>query len=558
MSPSIKPYFNYLIPIGVLGILLFPYIWQGEGVFIPVSDNLDSNLAWWKSLKDQGLIFSAWDTPVEGMILESPRFTYPSAFNVEGILYFLFPVFLAYIINKGLIFLLAYLSFRYWLKSQTDFLVSTFHLYMIPLLWATLAFYPHRGISIAMLPLIVLVFDRLFQDKYSWKYFLLLIFYAFYSKLVLAGFYFLLGFSVWGIWIWWREKRFPKFGFLGIVILGIAWGLQELYLFKGLFFNESFQSHREDFTYDFGIWKDLMPWDFFWSGNQSGAHFAPVYVLLGLVFFFWHKGNRKKKKAFWDLVMILGISVFLSILSHGGLLTLAGKLIPSLASLNFLRFEFWLPYFLFAFFIRSWALLNFRWAKILIPALVVINVFVYQYEWRYQLNQDLKLMDQRVPSFQEYYAKESYAEMKEFMGEGWEEVKLVHLNLPPAVSSFHGFNSLDGYLQNYQRSHKLKIYPAIASELEKDESLKKHFLNWGNKCYFQHAQYPDDFFMYSWRKEATVKNLDFDFQYLKDSLQADYLLSALPVDSDHLILKRIFEHPKSAWKIHLYGISTQE
>ncbi|MFC3414207.1 DUF6044 family protein [Algoriphagus hitonicola] len=558
MSSPPKAYLNYLIPVGVLILLLFPYMWQWEEVFIPVSDNMDSNLAWWKSLKDQGLIFSTWDTPVKGMILESPRFTYPSAFNVEGLLYYFFPILSAYIVNKGLIILLAYFSFRYWLSSQSGILTSPFLLNLIPLLWATLAFYPHRGVSIAMLPLVVLVVDRLYSGKFSWKYILILVFYAFYSKLVLAGFYFLLGFLAWGIWIGLKERRFPKFGFMGLIILGMAWGLQEIHLIKGLFFNEAFQSHREDFTYDFGIWSDLMPWDFFWSGNQSGAHFAPIYLLLASVFFFLGKGNPLKMKAVWNLFMVLGISVFLSILSHGGLLTFAGKIIPSLASLNFLRFEFWIPYFLFAFFIQSWALLNFRWAKILIPILLLINIFVYQYEWRYLLNQDLKLINQKVPSFKEYFATESYSEIKNLLGENWKERRIAHLNIPPAVSTYHGFHSLDGYMQNYERSHKLKIYQAIASELKKDESLKKHFLNWGNKCYFQHAQYPDDYFMYSWRNEAPVRDLDFDFSYLKNQLKADYLLSALPVDSDHLILKRIFEHPKSAWRIHLYEISAGE
>ncbi|SDD40947.1 hypothetical protein SAMN04488104_102853 [Algoriphagus faecimaris] len=542
------------LPFLVLLLFIFPYLIQGESVFIPVSDNMDSNLAWWKAMKDQGKIFGGWNESIAGMIVESPRFTYPSAFSVEGLLYFLFPLFTAYLVNKVLIFILAYVAFWLWIKHQSFAKLSEKLLFLLPLLWASLAFYPHRGISIALLPVLILVFEALLQDKKSWKYFIFLVCYAFYSKLVLAGFYFFIGLTVWLLWEWIRTRTFPKYGSLGLLTLAIAWTCQEAYLIKGLFFTEEFQSHREDFTYDFGVWKDLMPWKFFWSGNQSGVHFAPIYLILTLGFLLFSEFNSLKKKSLRDLLFVLGIGLGLSVISHSSIMTFAGQFLPSLASLNFLRFEFWIPYFLFAAFFRAWASINFKWANFLIPSLLLVNIFIYQYEWRYWLNQDLKLINQQVPSFKAYYSEDSYEEIKNFLGEDWQHVRIAHLNVPPASSAYNGLLCLDGYMQNYRREHKMQVFQVIRDELAKDESLDKHFMNWGNKCYFQNAQYPDDYFMYAWREEEKIRELQFDFDFLRDSLKAEYIISALPVESSALNLELRVENPESAWKLHVYSI----
>ncbi|XFE77029.1 DUF6044 family protein [Algoriphagus halophilus] len=57
--------------------------------------------------------FSSWNTPVEGMLIETPRFSYPSGFNVEMVLYEFFPHLNAYMINKALIIIIAFFHFAF-------------------------------------------------------------------------------------------------------------------------------------------------------------------------------------------------------------------------------------------------------------------------------------------------------------------------------------------------------------------------------------------------------------------------------------------------------------
>src|SRR5690606_9742351 len=148
-----------LLVAGVIFLVMFPYIWKGQDVQVNVWDNLDSNVVWYKMLKDQGKIFAGPEVRVEGFVTETPRFSYPSGWNVEVMLVYFFNVFNAYLLNKLFIILIAFFSMYAFLKKEVkgeeDLLIG------LSLIWATLAFYPHRGISIAALPLIFTVFNQL-------------------------------------------------------------------------------------------------------------------------------------------------------------------------------------------------------------------------------------------------------------------------------------------------------------------------------------------------------------------------------------------------------------
>src|SRR5690606_21336199 len=91
-------------------LLMLPYIWLGKGVPLNVWDNLDSNLLWYKMLQGQDLLFAGPEQMVEGFVTSTPRFSYPSGFNLEAVLFYWLPLFTAYWINKLLISLVAFLG----------------------------------------------------------------------------------------------------------------------------------------------------------------------------------------------------------------------------------------------------------------------------------------------------------------------------------------------------------------------------------------------------------------------------------------------------------------
>src|SRR5690606_30664314 len=141
-----------LLVAGVIFLVMFPYIWKGQDVQVNVWDNLDSNVVWYKMLKDQNKIFAGPSVMVQGFVTETPRFSYPSGLNVEAVLYFLLPPFTAFWVNKLLIIICAFIGmvllFSAHLKTKQLEIVA------VGLLWATLAYNQHIGISIAGLPLV--------------------------------------------------------------------------------------------------------------------------------------------------------------------------------------------------------------------------------------------------------------------------------------------------------------------------------------------------------------------------------------------------------------------
>ena len=551
-GPKLIP---YLFAAIIFIALLLPYLIFGEDVYLPVTDNMDSNLAWYKMLKDQGELFSSWNTPVQGMLLELPRFSYPSGFNIELILYGLFPFFTAYILNKAFICIIAFFSFRFWLRGQKLISKDSILEILICLLWASLAFYPHRGVSIAALPAVVQVFSLLLRKEVTAASLMILTGYAFYSMLSLTALYLLLGILLWLLAVCFLERKFHVKAILFWFFLLTLFLVQEIHLIKGYFFTPAFVSHRTDFTYDFGIWTQLYPWDFFSSGDQNGVHYSPIYIVFILVLVIYALYKKSvSRKGFWFFALLLLISCFLSLVSQTGSMKIIGKLIPQLSSLNLLRFESWIPFLMMASIVYFWAKLHFCWYRVLIPLFLCINIFFYQYEWRYAINSYIPIIDQKVPTYRSYFAETQLEELKMFLADEQGRNRFINFNIPPAVATFNGLQTYDGYLQVYDKSHKEKVYQVIKAELEKDQSLKAHFLYWGNKCYFQNAQYPDDYFMYKWRNESPLVEPDYDYKYLKEELQVDYILSALPLISDKMKLLKVFENESSAWKIYLYEL----
>ncbi len=516
---------------------------------------MDSNLAWYKMLQDQGKIFASANTPVSGMLGEAPRFSYPSGWNMEMLLYAAFPHFSAYVLNKFLIYSAGFYSMLLLLHRLFPKKEAPYFIIGMALIWATLAFYPHRGIGIAALPAVYLAFLWLKSKVKFGSALLILIFYGFYSTLSLTGLYFLLALLIWFARICYSKKKLsiPFLG--GISLLALCYIIQDHQLLYALFLKSDFTSHRAGMTYDFGIWINKYPWEFLLSGDQNGVHYAPLFVMITAIFCFllWRKKALEpfQKTLIW---LILLISIVCSFFTFSGILGSIGKALPAINSINFLRFQYLIPFMLILLMIISWQQLRFKRDWILILGLLLVNIFVYQYEWRYMLNTHLRILDQKVPSYKAYFAEEQYDEIKTALGENWKTSKFAHVNLPPAVSAFNGLQALDGYVQLYDRDYQLQVYQVIKEELEKDEFLKKHFLNWGNKCYFQNASYPDDFHMYSWCDVDPITKLDFNFQYLKNQLKDDLILAGLEIHSDFLEKVHTFEHPNSAWKIYMYQI----
>lgn len=543
-----------LLVVGVIFLVMLPYIWKGQDVQVNVWDNLDSNVVWYKMLKDQGKIFAGPEVMVQGFVTETPRFSYPSGWNLELFLVYFFDVFTAYWINKLLILLIGFASMFYFLKEEVKdgagFYIG------LGLIWATLAFYPHRGVSIAALPLIYTIFSQLRTGIHIQRSLLLIVCYGLYSMFVLAGLYIWIVFLVIACYWMVKDRKWNRHLILGLMVWMVTYILVDYQLFYAFFLQDDFVSHRAEMLYKTSIWSQMYPWDFLSGRDHAGVFYWQGYFWLALVFGAWHLVKSKSKNSlllfFASLALIIAVGC--SMISLFSWMDWAGTVFSSLHSLNLLRFSFFLPFALFAVVVIGLVQANFIGKKSLILFFIGINVFVYQYEWRNLINEQISVLPYEVPSYREYFAVEQYDEVKQHLGDRVYKGTFGHINLPPAVSAYNGLQAVDGYLQNYSLNYKHRIRKVIGGELQKDPMLASHFDDWGNKCYLQNATYPDMFDIYRWRQADPIKQLNFDFIQLKQDLKVEYLLSSVRIEDKRLELVKLFMHQDSAWDIYLYSI----
>ena len=555
-----------LLVVGVIFLVMLPYIWKGQDVQVNVWDNLDSNVVWYKMLKDQGKVFAGPETMVHGFVTETPRFSYPSGWNVEAVLYFLLPPFAAYWLNKMLIIMGAFggmfLLFLHHLGGKRSEAV------FIALLWATLAFNPHIGISVAGLPLLVWSFYNLRKKDKIWLSLFLVIFYSFYSSVVLVGFFVLLLLII--LVVYWRfvDGEFSRWAITGMAFMAAGYLLQEKNLFHFLFLQSDFVSHRQEMDYRYNAFSNKTPWFFIKNGDHNSVFYWWGYVLGfgGTLVYLLSTGSRwlstKMIPRKGLLMFAVGFTVLVPFLSS--FLTwertsnLAGEILPAIHSFNLTRIAFPLPFFMFVVLAYGIIGMRVRYKKAVLSVLLGINIFVYQFEWRNWLNDYFQVLDYQIPSYRQYYAENQFDEIKEFLGPEWNEFKIGSINLPPAVSAYHGFKGIDGYLPLYDLNYKHRFNGIIKEELAKDDGLFEHFAYWGNKCYLQNATYPDVFDAYKWKGLYPIEVLDFDFALLQASFEVDYLFSAVEVHHKNLQLLKSFVDDDSAWDVFVYEVTDQK
>jgi len=90
----------------------------------------------------------------------------------------------------------------------------------------------------------------------------------------------------------------------------------------------------------------------------------------------------------------------------------------------------------------------------------------------------------KVMSISEYFQESNYQKLKIALGGGpTETITVLSYDLDPAVASFNGFLSLDGYSNNYRLDYKEKFRTIIRNQLARDPVARDYFDDWGSRAY---------------------------------------------------------------------------
>ena len=117
--------------------------------------------------------------------------------------------------------------------------------------------------------------------------------------------------------------------------------------------------------------------------------------------------------------------------------------------------------------------------------------------------QTTKLFIDDRPSFKQFYATAQFQEIEQYIGKPQSSYRVASIGIHPSIAQYNGFYTLDTYNNFYPLAYKHQFRKIIASELDKNPTLKKYFDTWGGRCYIFVSELGKK---YEFKKDSKVKN----------------------------------------------------
>ena len=558
---TIKSMISKAVKYFVIAFAIFyflPFIILGKNSYFTIHDNLDSEIEYLNVLKISNTMYSDGKTIVPNTFNGIPRAAFKTGLNLTSFLFYKIPIHWAYIIN--FIFSHTIAFFGMYLLLSKHFVKDKAQLPIVivcSFLFSILPFYSIYCLTTAGQPLFWFALLNLRSN--IWK--------VWHNYFILASLpFFLLGYLISpfliitsGIFFMADLLKNKKINFkliIGISIFLVFTIIVDYQMYNMVLAKTSFVPHRTEWNMakinnlntEYIIQSVITL--FFKTQYHTGS--MPTKIILVLFFigisisFF----NRKYIKTY--LTLFLAILCIVTFFGLNFILVMKfGDRISLLRIFQWNRFYYLLPVLwilLLAVLVR-----HLSEHKILHFFLVFMLSFQFVYIFRENtelLNNWKLILNQKItePIFSEFYSEPIFKEVDAYIAKPKSEFRVGCVGFLPAVASYNGFYTVDGYQNMYDVNYKHKFRKIIDKDLEKNEAIKTSFDYWGNKCYL----YCDELF-----KNGTISILNFDFNTFK-KLGGEYLLTTCEIkypDSCGLVFNKKFEdHSKGYYKIFLYKV----
>lgn len=560
------------IPVIIIAIASFYLIILGQDGHVEIHDNLDSSHVWLTLLKENGLFFASSDALVP-ILSGMSRDYFMSEFQLANFLYYLFEPFDAHLVNFVLKLVLGFFSFRvlagYILESgeEDKLLIS-----LAALAYAFLPGYENLYIAQATLPLIVYFYLR-FINKDNYVFLLGAFLYPVLSEFPRYGFFIcsLVALSILYFLLFDRKYAFRAMLFL--LALSLGYLITDYRLFRLMLWSGEETIRSEFLAAPAGFWRSLVL-----SLTQGQYHaqskhlfvILPTILITSLLYlkskFANSTSDMPMKTLATDPVIRIYAVFGLLILGFCGLYALyAGTnfnqylsdYLGLLAGFNFSRFVWFNPLIWHLFFALVLILLCRRlgrWVSVSIASIhVLVVVFLPGYGSDIQKSISCSFYNscQNVFSYEEFYSQELFSKIKssiEYDGE-----KVVAFGFHPAIISYNGFFTADGYHNSYPLDYKYEFRRLIEPVLEKSSRFRSYFDNWGARAYIFSTQVS-----YAPKKDIPDMSVSLEMSASQSkSLGIKYIISFYPLNTnpkfslEHLGL---FQDARSPYNAHVYKI----
>ena len=503
------------------------------------------------------------------------------------VFYFIPDLFAAYISNYIFMTVTAYVS-MFFLCDRLK--IRVFFATVAAVLFAYMPLFMVYGLCGFGIPLVVLAYLMLRDEGFkAWKAYFLLILYVAFSSLALVGYAVII---VWGIGLLCslfnktRRKNFPAL-FVGEVLITGIYAVINYSLIAEVLFHMGEAIHRAEFK----RMSDGIPFfetveEILTTGGDIELRSWPLYMLIAslavcvLLSIFKKKAgdeaSRKVRAVVRCLVIVVAIAAFAGVVkSPAGVKTL-DRIGGAIASFQWDRFFYFMPTVgcvCFAFAMDALtemgrglsASSGKKLPKVLVYCVCAtcIAVCAFNVFWKSVFKTNLREVISSAPSnsltWHDFFAKEQLADINAFIEENYglkqDEYRIGNLGLEPAITLASGFYTIDGYSNSYPLSYKKTFRQIIAKELDKNDTNRIYFDDWGNRCYLFASGYYGNPFL-SRYEHAVFSDLELNIEQLK-ALNCKFIFAAgeiVGAEEKGYKLALISDYYDSSYVIYVYEI----
>jgi len=540
-----------IILLAQLTILLYylPYFILGENANILIHDNLDSNVTWIKILLDNNAVFSFPSKVVNQVLNGIPRYSIYATYDISLIIFKIFGVYFGYVINKLFISFIGFWGMFLLLRKHFLPCSNSNIQYIsvgVSLIFALLPFWSFSG-SVQGLPFVLFAFLNLRNNNKKFYNYLIILLFAFYSSLVLSGIFFIVVLSVVFVYDTIKSRKINIPFFFGLVLLSFSYLLSHFPLIYGVLFNSA-ETHRLEFYNESIGYKSaiLKSADLFLRGQYHAHSLHMLFVLpVSVILVVFYKSFNKTVKLIFAFIILT--SLFYGFKDQHLIKPILDK-VSNIIPIQLQRFHFLHPMFwsILLAVVLSWAASRIKYSKVFIFSVLILQL-------AYVIEHHEIWINRSTPTFKEFYSEATFMKIKDVIDRPVDSYKVISIGLHPAVAQYNGFNTLDGYFPSYSLKYKHEFRRVIGNELDRDESLKNYFDNWGSRCYAFSSELGRDFVS---KKKEPINNLEYNFQYL-ETMGGEYIISVAPIsesmNTEIELIERI-NSDANYWNVFLYKI----
>lgn len=558
----------WYLGIVILGILMLPILYLGEGAVFPFHDQMDETILTY-IFHARHLSADFYPEMMSGVPKESMQ---PSAYLFIP-LYVLFRAVIAFTLQYMIVLCIGFFGMYGLIRKL-------FHSSILGIILAAafslIPFLHVYGISITGIPMLLLCMWNLGEKKRLPLSYLGVVVYSLGSNLILTGYVLLAYFAL--FFLYQKKWKLLKSSYqylFGMMVMVFCYLLTNLDLIGGIFFPDSgFISHRtEFFNQGYPITEYLT--DIFL--NDKMLH-SPTYhkrmiipiviaVMLQIVRVIRKKIILNKSKiqhTLFFLFCFFSTIFFYAFFSADFMADWKNSQTGFLAHLNLNRFYLVLVIYWFVMF--GWALST-LWSFVrkrqelagilLLAVLVSPTIFYIEKDSIFYMNRNQINNGSAITGYftwENLYIEEVMDEIKEYIGKDQSTYRVANLGICPVVSLMNGFYTIDGYSNNYPLEYKKQFRTIILDGLRSPET-KAYYDNWGSRCYLFNSEIG---YYYLLKKQSGFRfeKLILDTTLMKE-LGCEYIFSGAEIvnyQKLNLEYEKTFTSDSSYWEIWVYKI----